>query len=300
MSKKQQMNNRLLTQNTFNSCFAQCQDMAKSVFYIHNLPKLIDFAYIADIKISRGGVAFFVDDELNELVALPFRCKGKKLFNGLPNDIECYGANGYKSDILHYGEYVIMWDNLSHRPILNDLYLYAQRLARIQRTIDINIIQQKTPRIFKVNSDNLESVRNAIDRIDEFEEVILSYENFNPLTDSVEIQPAPFVASDLKEIETHIHNQLLRFIGVSSLDVEKKERLLSSEVEAAQGGSSLFLNWRGLACQQAVDEINIKFSDYLSAPLVIEDFSDYIVKSIYETKDIAENIKEGATEYDNK
>lgn len=292
MSKKQRMTNKLITLNTFNMQLNQCYDLAKSVFYIQNLPELIDFSYIADLKIKKGSVAFFFDEELNQLLALPWNYVGEKMFNDMPNKIQCYGSNGYLSEVLKPYQYVIMWDNISHRSIANDLYLYAQRLAQIQRTIDINVEHQKTPRIFYCDKNDKLSVEDALNAIDEYGHTIITYKGFNNLEDSTVLKPVPYVANDLKETSTFIWNQFLRFIGVSSLDVEKKERLLGAEVEASQGGSSLFLNWRGLALEQAVNEINEKFIFALEKPLKIQDFSDYILQSLFTTNQIKGGIKD--------
>ena len=67
----------------------------------------------------------------------------------LGKTIQVIGSNGYTRK-LSLDDCVIMYDNNSKIPIFTIIYQYATRLALCQRTIDINIWQQKTTRIWKV------------------------------------------------------------------------------------------------------------------------------------------------------
>lgn len=123
-------------------------DLAENVLKKKNLPLYIDKSYVNKILLSQGSICFFVDEVLG-LLALPWISIAGLDVYGRPRRVQCYGANGYSSRILTQGEFVIMWDNTSHRSLYPMVCQYAERFSNAVRTQDINIAQQKTNRIWK-------------------------------------------------------------------------------------------------------------------------------------------------------
>ena len=70
---------------------------------------------------------------------------------------------------------------------------------------------------------------------------------------------APFVADRLYTLKTQLWNEALTYLGISNLNVQKKERLISDEVMRNQGGTIASRYSRLEARRQACNEINKMF-----------------------------------------
>ena len=96
-----------------------------------------------------------------------------------PQKIMAIAPNGSYRRILNPDEYIIMYDNNGRYPLFLDITQYAERIALDTRTIDINILQQRTPRFWKTSSDKERSVRDIINNVDALENIVLTYDDIN-------------------------------------------------------------------------------------------------------------------------
>lgn len=152
-----------------------------------------------------------------------------------------------------------MYDNNGLYPIYLDIIQYAERIALETRVTDINIAQQRTPRIFKTNSDNKNTVEGLINNIDGNVNTVIAYDD-NIITETeIVLNPAPFVADKIDIHKEKDWNEFLRLIGVANLNFEKKERNIKDEVLASQGGTIASRYSRYEPREKAVKEINDKF-----------------------------------------
>ena len=156
----------------------QFVSLAENVFNIKNLNEVapfMDYSYVNKELVYKGCIAFFMDEYLG-LLALPYVNLGKLDLYGRPIDIQVIGRNGYTRK-LSKGEYVIMWDNRSKQALIYDILQYAERTAQLQRTIDINVAQQRSPRIWKTKTENKKSIDDLIKGISSNNEAIVTYDN---------------------------------------------------------------------------------------------------------------------------
>ena len=235
--------------------------LAENVFNIKNLNEVapfMDYSYVNKELVYKGCIAFFMDEYLG-LLALPFVNTGKLDLYGRPIDIQVIGRNGYHRE-LKYGEYVIMWDNRSKQALIYDILQYSSRIAEIQRTIDINIAQQRTPRIWKTKTENKKTIDDLINGVSSNNEVITTYDNLE-LDDTTRVlSPAPFVSDKLSEQKDKIWNEFLRLIGVANTSFQKKERNIRDEVFISQAGTIASRFTRFNSRVDAIDKINKKWN----------------------------------------
>ena len=248
---------------TTNMYRKQCKSLAENVFTFKNLidsgmADFIDMSYINKVLVDNGAIAWFKDDVLG-LLALPFQNMGKLDLYGRPIDIQAIGKNGYKR-FLKYGEYVIMYDNMSRIPLKFAIDQYSERLAVLQRSIDVNVKQQRCPRFWQVTSDNKKSVEDALDGIDSFNDTIITYDGIDLGNINLTLAPAPYVTDKLSEEKDKVWNEFLRFIGVTNTVFEKKERNIKDEVLLSQGGTIASRYTRYNARVDAVNKINKMFN----------------------------------------
>lgn len=285
--RKKLVNSQLNNFATYQMYLRQCLTLAENVFEFPNMPIYIDLAYVNKVLLRKGAIAFFYDDVLEELLALPFTAYGKLDVYGRPLKIQVFGKNGYNR-VLNKDEYVIMYDNNGQYPLFIDICQYAERIALTTRTTDINIGQQKTPRFWKTSTEKELSLKRLIENVDGYEETILTYEDINFDDTSLVLSPAPFVADKLDIHKEKEWNEFLRLIGIANMNFQKKERNIKDEVLASQGGTIASRFSRFQPRKNAVDKINEKFSKYLNGKKLEVKYYDGIPTSI-EEKEVEEN-----------
>ena len=276
--QKRFINSQLNNYKTYLMYRRQLLSLAENVFEFKGLPEFIDVSYLNAQLVINGSIAFFYDDILG-LLALPYANFGGLDVYGRPKQIQVYSNTGYNKK-LNYGEFVIMYDNNGHYPLLADIIQYAERIAMNTRTSDINISQQRTPRFWKTKSENLKSIQDLVNNVDSNAETVISYDNLDLDDTTLVLEPAPFVADKIDQHQEKIWNEFLRLIGISNLSYQKKERNIKDEINAMQGGTIASRFSRFEPRQRAVQQINNKFnmnievSYYDGVPSTIEEPED--------------------------
>lgn len=276
--QKRFINSQLNNYKTYLMYRRQLLSLAENVFEFKGLPEFIDVSYLNAQLVINGSIAFFYDDILG-LLALPYTNYGGLDVYGRPKQIQVYSNTGYNKK-LNYGEFVIMYDNNGHYPLLADIIQYAERIAMNTRTSDINISQQRTPRFWKTKTENLKSIQDLVNNVDSNAETVISYDNLDLDDTTLVLEPAPFVADKIDQHQEKIWNEFLRLIGISNLSYQKKERNIKDEINAMQGGTIASRFSRFEPRQRAVQQINNKFnmnievSYYDGVPSTIEEPED--------------------------
>lgn len=256
--RKKLVNSQLCNLNTYQMYLRQMLTLAENVFKFENLPQYIDVAYMNKVLVREGAIAFF-KDEVMGILALPFVRVGVPDVYGRPKKIRVIGQSGYQREFDNPDEFVIMYDNNGRYPLIIDIMQLSERISLTTRTIDINIAQQKSPRIFKTQQENERSVKDLVNNIDGFENVVITYDNIDLNDTNVILAPAPYVADKLDEHKEKEWNEFLRLIGVANLSYQKKERNISDEITAMQGGTIASRFSRFEPREHAIKEINEKF-----------------------------------------
>lgn len=171
--------------------------------------------------------------------------------------------NGYLKD-LNETNSVIIHNNMLHTNSVEACKMFALRLANIDRTIDVNINAQKTPVLIKSGENERLSMVNLYQQYDGGMPFIFGSDQLN--TDNITAlrTDAPFVAPQLYELKTNIWNEALTYLGISNVNITKRERLVSDEVNRSQGGSIASKFSRLHERQTAVEKINKMFGTNIS------------------------------------
>lgn len=252
------VNSQLSNYQTYLMYRRQLLSLAENVFTFKNMPNFIDISYVNSILVNVGSIAFFKDEVLG-LLALPYVNQDNLDVYGRPTKIRVTSNTNY-SKVLDQNDFVIMYDNNGHYPLIYDILQYAERLALNVRTADINISQQKTPRFWKTTANKLKSVQDKVNTVDAFAETVIDYDNLLLDDTSLVLNPAPFVTDKIDIHQEKIWNEFLRLIGISNLQYQKKERNITDEIQAMQGGTIASRFTRFEPRKKAIDEINRKFN----------------------------------------
>ena len=256
--KKKMINTQISNFKTYNMYFRQMLTLAENVFEFKNLPEFIDVSYLNKQLLRKGSVAFFEEDGLG-LIALPYNVVGNLDVYGRPNRIEVFGNNSFHR-ILDRDEYVIMYDNNSRYPLYLDICQMAERIALCVRTEDVNILHQRTPRVWKTSKDKELSLKNTINEIDSMQENVIAYESLDIEDANVILAPAPYVTDKIDSHLKELWAEFFRLIGVANLQEQKRERVIVDEMVASQGGTIASRFSRFEPRKEAIEKINKKFN----------------------------------------
>lgn len=262
---KRLVNSQLKSWNTYQMYLREMLSLAENVFAFKNVPENVDISYINRNLLLKGAVVWF-KDEVMGTIALPFTTRGEFDIYGNPRVVDARAFNGryYRRLNIQENEGVIMYDNASRYPIYADIVQMAERIAMCVKTNDVNIKQQRTPRIWKTTQDMKKSVEDIINNIDCLVEDVTTYDSIDWDDVSVVLAPAPYVADKIDDHLDKLWAEFYRLIGVASIIEQKKERLIQDEMTASQGGTiaSRFSRFEPRA--KAIEKINKLFGEKMS------------------------------------
>lgn len=193
----------------------------------YELPK----RYLLRVLFGRGFIAF---DKQTELF-LPANGYMLNAY-GLP---KLYTLVSYTGMVLQRkaDEVVILRASDNVHPIRDTLKLYASRLAEIEMSIHTNLINTRTTGIIEVDD---ESQLLTLSNIEEGRRIGASvvYVNKALGVTGGAISSLPlhheYVSNELQELKYNIWQEALSYIGVGSINRDKRERVQNSEVNASQ------------------------------------------------------------------
>lgn len=259
--KRKTVNSQLYNYKTYLNYRDKMLMLALNVFQFKGINPFIDMSMVNKELLCTGSIAFFKDDVTGDLLALPYTNVGALDFYGRPRAIMVRPFFGSYNRILYKSknEFVIMYDNEARLPIYPFIVEGAERLALIKRTMDINISQQLTNRWWKTSEDKELTLRKLLEQVDSRVETIITYDDLDLDQTTQVLNPAPYVADKLNEAKHEEWAEFLEVIGITSLAVNKKERLITDEVFTSMGGTIASRYNRYESRRKAVEEINKTF-----------------------------------------
>lgn len=247
----------LLNNATYIQYYNRLTELSISMFEWKNLPDSVDYRWLELVLFSNGQAVFFEDEVLGYL-ALQNALAGNMNVYNIPNDRTAYAPNGYNMRLTSKNS-VVIYNNLLHTNSMLDVQMFAKRLYNLDRAIDVNANAQKTPILIQCDDSERLSMENLYKDYDGNMPVIKGTKGLNPNSLSVLKTDAPYVADKLYTLKTQIWNEALTYLGISNVNIQKKERMITDEVTRNQGGTIASRYSRLEARRQACQQINNMF-----------------------------------------
>lgn len=243
---------------TYMQYLRRLMELSMSMFEWKNLPSTVDPRYIELRLFETGSVVFFKDDVLGEL-CLDCIQQGNFDVYGNPITRRAYSCYNNYQKVLNDKDSVIIWNNYLRTNSVTDIQLYAKRLWDLDRSIDVNAKAQKTPILIQCNEKQRLSMKNLYMQYDGNTPFIFADNNIDINGIKAISTQAPYVADKLYQLKNQIWNEALTYLGISNLNINKQERLITDEVSSSQG-STISSRYSRLECRrQAVEKINEMF-----------------------------------------
>ena len=248
----------VLNNLTYRQYLNRLTELAISMFEWKNLPDTVDARYLELHLFETGCMVYFKDDVIGDL-CLDCIVNGKLDVYGNPLLRRAYsGYNNYQK-LLTYKDSVIIWNNYLHSNSILDVEMFARRLYNIDRIIDINANAQKTPVLVLGNEKQRLTLLNLYKEYDGNAPFIFGDKNLDINALKALSTNAPYVCDKLYQLKTQIWNEALTYLGISNINIQKKERLITDEVIRNQGGTIASRYSRLESRRQAVEKINNMF-----------------------------------------
>ena len=242
---------------SFMEYYNRLTELSIAMFKWTGVPDTLDIRFLELILFGDGMAVFFKDEDIGYL-ALRCMIGGHLNLYQIPDERTAYASNGYNMP-LNEKNSVIIFNNKLHTNSVLTVENFARRLWNLDRTIDINCNAQKTPVLISCDETQRLTLKNVYMQYEGNYPVICSDKNLNPNSLKVLSTGAPYVADKLYMLKTQIWNEALTYLGISNVNMTKKERLISDEVIRNQGGVIANRNSRLKERQWACEQINRMF-----------------------------------------
>lgn len=264
---------------TYNDYFNRLMMIAVSMYEWKNLPPTVDERFLEYTLLNNGAAVFFRDDDIGEYLCTETMYGGDFNVYRIPGDRRAYAVNGYNRE-LNSRNSVLIFDNYLRNTPITTLELFARRLAEIERTMDVNIKSQKTPIIVKANQKQRLTMRNLYMQYDGNEPFIFGDDSLDMGSMQVLNTQAPYVADRLETLKVQIWQEALNFLGVETMNVNRRERTNQEETTHDLGYVEAQRYTKLNARRQAANLINSMFDldievDYRSTTTPIDTSVDY-------------------------
>lgn len=247
---------------TYWQYFNRLLELSVSMFEWHNLPDTIDPRFLEVTLFSEGKAVYFNDEVLGNLT---LRCaaSGKLDVYGIPRQRRAYAANGYQKELDEKNS-VIIWNNYIHTNSFLDVLQFAKRLYTLDRIIDVNANAQKTPILIQADEKQRLTMKNLYMQYEGNEPFIFGDKNLDINALKVLKTDAPYVCDKIYQLKTQYWNEALTYLGISNVNIQKKERLISDEAIRSAGGTIASRYSRLNARREAAEQINDMFGTDIS------------------------------------
>ena len=255
--KTKQDESAFLNNSTYIQYYNRLKELSVSMFEYKNLPDTVDARFLEMTLFHDGWAIFFKDEELGYL-ALQCLIKGQFNVYRIPIRRQAFAVNGYRKNLDDTNS-VIIYNNFLRTNSMLDVRMFAKRLYNLDRVIDVNANAQKTPVLLLGTEQQRLTLLNLYQQWDGNEPVIFGDKNLDLKGLTVLKTDAPYVADKLYVLKTQLWNEALTYLGISNVNIQKKERLVADEVTRNQGGVIASRYGRLEARRQAIDKINKMF-----------------------------------------
>lgn len=223
-------------------------ELAVNRFKWFNMPESVDVRFMELTLFYNALSVFYFDKEYGKHFAL--RGGGINWVNMMDNPVgftvvgngpfrgkQLSAVNETKSG----GVAVPIWSNALRMPDLDIVSIYAYRLARIDRTIEINSDNARQSKTLVSGEKQRLSIKNFDKQYDEGTNNITVA---GPLQDlafmqALDLGVDPKSHEALHVLKVRQWNECMGYLGIDNANQDKKERLVAGEVEANDAQSSM-------------------------------------------------------------
>ena len=250
------------------------KQIALDLFTWNGLPNHIE-PRILEQSLFEHGLFCFINDKTLGKLFLPSQFTGSLNINYDYTKVNTLGVNYNRCFDVYDGngeikdnEAIICKNNDLNKATRQILDYYIYKLVEVELSAFTNISQQKYPFLINANRDNKHSMKEAIKDIDEGKPYIIYNKDVIDLTNGIQVfnTGVPFVADKLLQYKYDIEREIFTLFGFNN-NVEKKERLLTDEVNSNNEFIKCNIESMLKTRQRFCEQVNKNFNMHLSVDI---------------------------------
>lgn len=242
-----------------NIYYDKLKEIAITLFKWVNLPEEIDARFL-ELSLFECGEIVFAQDEVTGLYFVMRNVNAGKLDKyDRPIYRRLYANNGLNLERTS-ADSVIIYNNVLRTSSVPITRYYSDRFHFYDQIVDVNVNAQKTPVLIRCSENERLSVENLYLKYEGGQPIIFGDKALSNKPIDVLKTDAPFVADKIYDMKVKYWNEFLTFFGVSNVNINKKERLTTDEVNRQLGGAIAARGSGMLARKEACKEINRMFN----------------------------------------
>ena len=243
-------------------------ELACNRFKWSGVPETVDVRFMELTLFQRALSVFYYDEDYESYFALQGASTGFLNMMNNPTAFTVVGNNftgktlgAYqpwkKTDEDDKRKAVPIWSNYLRIPDWDIMQIYSTRMAQMDRTVEVNSQNARRNKVIMTTDNMRLSAVNISRQLDEaYDNVQVNSEG--PLGDMGFVQAIDMGinVSDIEKlhiVRTRQWNECMGLLGIENANQDKKERLVSSEVDANNDQTSMMryvnLNARQTACE---------------------------------------------------
>lgn len=243
------------------------------------------------------GRACFVQDPELGFMALKVNPSDKLNIYNLPVRVQAWSI-GYTKQF-KFDDVVYIMNNELQLPTYNTLSLIAHRLYETERTIDVNLMAQKTPVLIEGENKTMLTLKQLYEKYVGNIPFVFGNKEYN-LQGKLNVlkTDAPYLIDKLELHKHELWDEALTYLGINNANTDKKERLITDEVNSNNELINYYLNCFYKTRQKACEEINKKFFNGEEKIKIKINNDNFKFEDYFEEYDIKEEVDNGEV-YDN-
>lgn len=271
--------------------------LATSLFTWKNLDDVAGVGasrFLEQALYDNGRACFVKDPELG-FMALKVNPSDRLNVYNLPIKVEAWSI-GYNKQY-DFNDIVYIMNNELQKPTIETMQLFASRLYETERTIDLNLIAQKTPVLIEGDTKTILTLKNVYMQYSGNTPFIFGNKQFD-ISNKLNVlnTNAPYLIDKLDIHKHQIFNDALTVLGINNANTDKKERLITDEVTSNEQLVNYYLNCWYKTRKKACDEINEKFLSDSETKISIE-LNDEVMDLLAETNNANVDVEERGVDY---
>nr|DAU73672.1 MAG TPA: upper collar protein [Caudoviricetes sp.] len=247
-----------LNRLSFDFYFDRLKELAISMFEWENLPDSMDERFL-EMTLFEDGQAIVFRDDVMGMLGLQVMIGGPLNVYRVPINRRAYAVNGYQNPDLTPENSVIVFNNMLRTNSYRDVMFFARKLYEVDRAIDVNVKGQKTPKVILCDENERLTMLNLFMKYDGNQPFIFGTKNLDLKSIQTLDTSSPYLSDKLYQLKTQIWNEALTYLGISNVNFNKKERLVSDEALRNSGSTVSSRYTRLNMREKAADEINRMF-----------------------------------------